>query len=263
MNVRDLCNALLSRFPVQNAEPWDHVGLSVGNPADEVKAVVCALDATEENVLRAVECDANVLLTHHPVYIKAPDAFTPATSELPSSAAAVYTAARMGVSIISLHTNLDRSMEARMKLPELMGLPAVSSLEYADDPERLGLGSLCRCPDMTLEALAKRASVIFETRARVWGDVSRNLQSVAFLGGSLGDFGELAVRAYADAVVTGESGYHVAQDLCARGLCVVLLGHDRSEQPFCAILSAAACDAGVPQDRIHIISHPSTWWTVA
>lgn len=262
MDVRTLNNELLARFPREHAESWDHVGLSVGNPADEITGVVCALDATEENVVRTAEFGANVLLTHHPVYIKAPNAFTPAAPEVPSSASAVYAAIRLGVSIISLHTNLDRSHEVRRVLPELLDLKAFGSLEHPDEPALPGLGSLCTCPDMSLGDLAMRASSAFGSNARVWGDADSHVKTLAFLGGSLGSFGEQAVAARADAIITGECGYHVAQDLCTRGLCVVLLGHDRSEEPFCAILSAAAHDAGVPSDRIHIISRPNSWWTV-
>lgn len=74
------------------------------------------------------------LLTHHPVYIKAPDAFKPAESLTPSSSSVVYEAARLGVSVISMHTNLDRSAAARALLPELMGFTASSSLEFVQQP---------------------------------------------------------------------------------------------------------------------------------
>lgn len=55
MIVADLERALLARFPKTDAEPWDHVGLSVGDPAAEITGVACALDATEANVHRAQE----------------------------------------------------------------------------------------------------------------------------------------------------------------------------------------------------------------
>ena len=109
MIVAELERGLLARYPKADAEGWDHVGLSVGDPAAEITGVACALDATEANVRRAQEGGANVLLTHHPIYIKAPEAFCPSDSARPQCSAALYEAARCGVSIISLHTNLDRS----------------------------------------------------------------------------------------------------------------------------------------------------------
>ena len=90
MIVAELERALLARYPKTNAEGWDHVGLSVGDPAAKITGVACALDATEANVRRALEAGANVLLTHHPIYIKAPEAFCPADSARPQCSAALY-----------------------------------------------------------------------------------------------------------------------------------------------------------------------------
>lgn len=263
MIVAELERALLARYPKADAESWDHVGLSVGDPAAEITGVACALDATEANVHRAVEAEANVLLTHHPIYIKAPEAFCPADSARPQCSAALYEAARYGVSIISLHTNLDRSHEARVCLSELLGAEPVSSLEHMDGPESCGLGAIATLTDpCSLRDLAARATAAFGSDPRVWGEADHSCRTVAILGGSLGDFGELAIAAGADVVVTGEAGYHVAQDLALRGLPVILLGHDRSEEPFVDILMNSAVDAGVdPRHAIKILN-PCQWWTV-
>ena len=183
MIVAELERGLLARYPKADAEGWDHVGLSVGDPAAEITGVACALDATEANVRRAQEGGANVLLTHHPIYIKAPEAFCPSDSARPQCSAALYEAARCGVSIISLHTNLDRSHEARVCLSELLGTVPVSSLEHVDDPEPTGLGALATLNDpCTLRDLATRAATAFGSDPRVWGEVDRPCRTVAILG---------------------------------------------------------------------------------
>lgn len=263
MIVAELERALLARHPKTNAESWDHVGLSVGDPAAEIAGVACALDATEANVHRAQEAGANVLLTHHPIYIKAPEAFCPPGATRPQCSAALYEAARCGVSIISLHTNLDRSHEARVRLSDLLGAKPISSLEHADEPELTGLGALAILNDpCSLRDLAARAAQAFGSDPRVWGEADYPCRTIAILGGSLGDFGELAIAAGADVIVTGEAGYHVAQDLALRGLPAILLGHDRSEEPFVDILMNSAVDAGVdPRHAIKILN-PCQWWTV-
>lgn len=143
MIVAELERGLLARYPKADAEGWDHVGLSVGDPAAEITGVACALDATEANVRRAQEGGANVLLTHHP-YTQGARGVLSVGFRTPPSSAALYEAARCGVSIISLHTNLDRSHEARVCLSELLGAVPVSSLEHVDDPEPTGLGALQR-----------------------------------------------------------------------------------------------------------------------
>ena len=60
MIVAELERALLARYPKTDAEPWDHVGLSVGDPAAEITGVACALDATETVVQEAIDRGACV-----------------------------------------------------------------------------------------------------------------------------------------------------------------------------------------------------------
>ena len=261
MNVNDLERALLEQFPLADAEAWDHVGLSCGDPSAGVTRVAVALDANEYCVRAAHEAGANVLVTHHPVYLKAPDAFTPGTAELPSCSAAVYTAIRLGVSVMSFHTNLDRSIAAREKLPTLMGMTATASLEHSDDPVATGLGALCRTDAVTLGDLARRAATAFGCAPRVWGDANRIVRTVAMLGGSLGEFGDAAIMLGADAVICGEAGYHVAQDVSQRGCALILLGHDRSEEPFAEILMEAVVRAGISAHDVFRIVPPRQWWT--
>ncbi len=261
MKVSELLDALLTAFPLHDAEDWDHVGLSVGDPDAAVDRVYIALDATENMVRAAHAHGANVLLAHHPVYIDAPPSFVPHAGAQPQAAAAVYQAARCGVNVISLHTNLDRSHAARSLLPSLLELKAISSLEHPEDPQRSGLGSFADCSPRTLAELARQAAGAFRTSPRVWGSSSSRITRCAFLGGSLGGFGEQALACGAQAVITGEAGYHVCQDLAARGLSVILLGHDASEHPFTRILMRAAQDAGVAEDDISICDPPRQWWT--
>ena len=132
-----------------------------------------------------------------------------------------------------------------------------------DYPEATGLGALATLNDpRTLRDLATRAATVFGSDPHVWGEADRPCNTVAILGGSLGDLGELAIAAGADVIVTGEAGYHVAQDLALRGLPVILLGHDRSEEPFVDILMNSAVDAGVdPRHAIKILNH-CQWWTM-
>ena len=262
MNVREFEQVLFERFPRQDAETCDHVGLAVGDPQAPVRGVSVALDATAQTIRQAAQMGSNVLLTHHPVYIKAPESFTPEGATNPIGSAVVYQAARLGVSVISLHTNLDRSRTARELLPGILGMNAASSLEYPAEPEKTGLGAVCDVEPIRVRDLAKRCAISFGTHPRVWGDHDQTLTRIAFLGGSLGSFGEDALSAGCDCVVTGEAGYHACLDLACRGAAIILLGHDRSEEPFVDILARAAIEVGVEPRLVHKIEGSKHWYTV-
>ena len=133
MTVGALAGALEDRFPSAMAEPWDRVGLIVGDPATEVAGVLVTLDATTEAVNRAVASGANVLVTHHPPFLEAPVRFVPA----PGSAGTVAAALRQGCAVISLHTNLDRADEGASALAVALGLDVVEPLESDTEPVTL------------------------------------------------------------------------------------------------------------------------------
>ena len=261
MTVRELLEALFARFPAEHAEDWDHVGLSVGDPTDEVRGVLVALDVTPASIEAASHAGANVLVTHHPVYLKAPDAFVPAAGAYPVASEAVFSAIRHSVSVISLHTNLDRSLEVRELMAQLTGTVAAGSIECPDDAAAIGYGMLSAPLETTLGELAPACARAFSTEPRVWGAPDMPVRRLAVLGGSLGGFGKQARAAGADAIICGEAGYHVCQDLAGRGVGIVLLGHDASEQPFCGVLADAVRAAAGPATDVEIFDPPRMWWT--
>ena len=265
MTIGELERALLARFPKDTAEDWDNVGLFVGRPADEVAGVLVALDVSEHALGEAHATGANVLVTHHPLAIDPPARLTPTAADSSQAGAAAFRAAELGVSVISLHTNLDRSLEARACLAERLGVEASSSLEHPGEPEVCGLGFLAEAPTScaALGQLAARCAEAFGCESRVWGSAEAPVARMAVLGGSLGGFGKAAAAVGADVVITGEAGYHVCLDLLARGTSLILLGHDRSEAPFCSVLADACADADVPRDLISLASTERPWWTCA
>jgi dinuclear metal center YbgI/SA1388 family protein len=123
--VADLVDALETAMPTVWAEPWDAIGLLVGDPAAEIRRVLVTLDPTPDSLAEAVRIGANVLLTHHPA-IHAPVARLTASrgaSGLP------FAAARAGIALVAQHTNLDRAPEGADALPLALGLEVAGPLE--------------------------------------------------------------------------------------------------------------------------------------
>ena len=62
--------ALERRYDPAWAEDWDSVGLVCGDPAAEVSRVLFAVDPVQEVVDEAVRIGADLLVTHHPLYLR-------------------------------------------------------------------------------------------------------------------------------------------------------------------------------------------------
>lgn len=133
VRVSDIERAIASRFPLQHAEEWDRVGLLAGDPDATVTGVVLALDPTRAVVAHAVAHSANVVVTHHPAFLKAPQWLTPGRG----SAGVVFDALSARVALINAHTNLDRAPEAAGLLPGVLGLTPVRPIERSTMPMTL------------------------------------------------------------------------------------------------------------------------------
>lgn len=125
ITVGDVERAVARAFPPEWAEDWDRGGLLAGDPQREVTGVVLALDPTLEAIGRARDVGANVVLTHHPAFLKAPNWLTPGRG----SAGVVFAALDGGVALINAHTNLDRAPSAGELLPTALGLAPIKPIE--------------------------------------------------------------------------------------------------------------------------------------
>ena len=264
MKVRELETSLFSCLPKMWAEPWDKVGLSVGDPDAEVTKIALALDALAGNVRAAHAAGANVLLTHHPVCLSMPDALTPPSSGAGFASSCLWEAMRLGVAILSFHTNLDRCEAARAAMPARLGFAPQSGGLESDRPESLGrLGACVSLPSgITLRELARSCKDALGDVAQAYGPLDSTRTRAAFFTGSLGDCGHYALEAGCDVVVCGECGYHKALELLTHGCAVIVLGHDVSELPLVGVLNDVLDSFGVPEDARVVLCEDSHWSSI-
>ena len=57
-------------YPQQHADDWDAVGLVLGDPAVDVHRILLAVDPVTSVADEAVLMDADLLVTHHPLFLK-------------------------------------------------------------------------------------------------------------------------------------------------------------------------------------------------
>lgn len=128
--VGRIARALEHAFPTQWAEDWDRVGLLVGDPDAEITGVTLALDASMAALRSAEAAGDNLLVTHHPVFLQAPQRLAPGDG----AAGVVFEAARCGIALANAHTNLDRAPRAGTLIPERLGLAPVKPVESSLQP---------------------------------------------------------------------------------------------------------------------------------
>lgn len=265
MTVGGLEEALLKEFPAADAEQWDRTGLTVGERALPVTKVAVALDPTVRAIEEAAAAGANVLLTHHPAFLDAPDAFAPEPSVALSPGAGVWAAVRNQVALMDFHTALDVSPAAARVLPGMLGLRFTGRFaEPAEGSRRKGYGQVCDVPESdgapeTLARLAARCTAVFGRAPRVWGKPDAPVKRAVTTTGSAGATARAALAAGADVIICGELKYHDALELSQAGLAVIELGHDGSELPLVAVLAEACARVGVPDDRIVLLDQTENW----
>ena len=271
MTVGQLEKALFSAFPHSDAESWDKPGLAVGDRAAVVSKVAFNLDMSTRAVLEAARAGCNVLVTHHPPFIKGgPEEFGPAAqAETPGPGRMVFEAARLGVNVIAMHTNADRSIAVREQYARLLGCTCQGNFEFLLDARRMqagtGFGALLQPPageTLTLDELARRCLAAFGGAPRVWGEPTRGIRRFALLNGSWSE-PELALACHmggVECIIVGETRYHMCVD-AQPALSVIELGHDRSELAIVDVLEACVCNLGIAGDRrVRLACSASNWW---
>ncbi len=125
IRVNDLLGLLNRLYAPQLAEDWDNVGLQVGDGTAEVRRVLVCLDIDSRVVARAQAEEAQLVLAHHPLLFKPLKRIAPADEV----GRTVFAAIRAGISLVSVHTNLDRARDGLNDwLADRIGLSRVAVL---------------------------------------------------------------------------------------------------------------------------------------
>jgi dinuclear metal center YbgI/SA1388 family protein len=133
MQVRDVIAAVDRLAPFALAEPWDHVGLQVGAPGDELAApgapvVLVALEVDDAVLDEAGRLGVAVVVVHHPLIFDPLERLSDDTF----AGRLALRAAREGVAVIAAHTSLDKARGGMADVVAgMLGLEAVQPLQPA------------------------------------------------------------------------------------------------------------------------------------
>ena len=104
--LEDVVDLLHGWYPPHTADSWDAVGLVYGDPAAPVRKVLFAVDPVLPVAQEAAAWGADLLVVHHPLFLKAVHGF-PATTPKGRTLAAL---AGAGCALLAAHTNADQAV---------------------------------------------------------------------------------------------------------------------------------------------------------
>ena len=103
IRCRDIIRVIEAWAEPSLAEEWDNVGLHVGDPEQPVERIMLALTPSEAAIAAAIEKQADMLITHHPLLFKPIKAVTTQSAVGRS----IYQLVQNNVALYCAHTSLD------------------------------------------------------------------------------------------------------------------------------------------------------------
>jgi len=103
MRLADIIDRVHTWYPPGHAEDWDAVGLVCGDPDADVRRILLAVDPVQAVADEAVAFEADLVITHHPLYLRGTSTVAADTPK----GRVVHTLITHGCGLLSAHTNAD------------------------------------------------------------------------------------------------------------------------------------------------------------
>jgi dinuclear metal center YbgI/SA1388 family protein len=238
VKTSNLISSLEKLAPPEIQEEWDNSGWQINLYKEEVSRVLIALEITSDVVIEAADVDADMIITHHPLFfhgVKQIDLHAPDPSTL-------YAASLIGavIPVYSAHTSFD-SAENGMNA-ELCHMFGLSDIKGFPEPKpgevAIGRRGLLERPVKLSEMIAK-AEYFFGMagRLKVIGDPERFITEVAVCGGGGGSFVTYAIKSNIDLYITSDIKHDEGRIASERGLALIDGGHWGTEKHFTRVVS--------------------------
>jgi len=207
MNIAEIIAEIEAVAPLEGAAAWDNCGVQVAGMEDGVSRVAVTIDPSPEAVVQALEWGADLIVTHHPLYME-PKPLSEPGYFLDSARALLAT----GAWLYSAHTSLDVRPEGPAGwLFRALKLSGLTVLEPNAESETgygfMGtLHEVLPWKDFALR-LGQLVNRDFWTLA---GRIPETVTTVAYCTGSGGSLMHAAEKCGCDVYITGDLKYHQA-----------------------------------------------------
>jgi dinuclear metal center YbgI/SA1388 family protein len=228
MTTQDIFEFLNQKYPTFTACGFDNVGTLVGDRNQTVTKVMVALDCTMPVIKEAVKNGCELIVTHHPVI------FSGLKSVL--SDTLVYEIIKNGLTVISMHTNLDQGDGGvNDTLCDVIGLKNVETVE-TPDKFLIKKGEIS---PLSADDFAKRLKEVLNYPVKYVGE--NQIKNVLVCSGSGAQYHTLLQTHGCDALVTADVKHNNFLDAAQNGFALYDCGHFNTEvvviKPLCELLS--------------------------
>lgn len=214
-----------SLWPLNLQAGWDASGVVAGRPEQLIRRIHWAVDPVQAVADEAVEMGADLLITHHPLFLKPVNSMAATTFK----GKVVHTLIENSCALITAHTNADSAVGGVSDvLAEILGLENIEPLAAADEglvEEGIGrVGTLQQA--MRLEEFAARVYSAMPAVAggvRVAGDADGIVSKVAITGGAGDSLFDYVRHHEADVYITADLRHHPASEAREQAM----MGSDR------------------------------------
>ena len=229
MKIRQVLSALEQFAPLPLQESWDNAGLQVGLTETEVSGALLCLDVNERIVDEAVAKGCNLIVSHHPLLFRG----LKTISDLTDVQRTVRKALKSDICVVSMHTNMDNAKGGvNFRIAQKLGLQNVGFFAPKSvDGMEAGSGVIGELPEsQAADDFVLMVKKAFGVECAMCNELLRRpIKKVAICGGA-GDFLlDEALKAGADAFITGEMHYHQYFGY-EQQIQICVIGHYQSEQ---------------------------------
>ncbi len=251
-SLADVVDVIEALYPPALAADWDAVGLVCGDPAEPVRRVLFAVDPVEAVVDEAIAAGVDLLVTHHPLFLRGTSSVAATTAK----GRVVHRLVRAGIALHVAHTNADHAnLGVSDALARALGLHDTRPLEALPAPplDKVVVFVPLSDADKLIDSLAA-------TGAGQLGDYAR----CAFISTGVGTFLPLAgatptVGSVGEVTRVDEARVEMVFERALRPEIVAALRSAHPyEEPAFDVLELAGWDSDVGSGRVGELAEATT-----
>ena len=237
-NVVELLNRLA---PETLACEWDNVGLTVGRFDKNVSKILVALEVTNDVVNKAIEEQADMIITHHPLIFQSQKKINSETS----LGRMLLCLMRYDIACYAMHTNFDAVAGGMADLAanrlDLKNIEVLADeQEYQDADGTVKMAGIGRTgiigEEILLQELCTKIKKKFGVQVlNVYASEQKMdsyVSKVAIVPGAGKEYMNDAIKKQVEVLITGDVTHHAGLDAIENGLILIDAGHYRLEHIF-------------------------------